>query len=233
MEGHDLAILPAYLGPTCRVTPGRPASSRSCAEFKGLATPGVMARSVAGRASIQTEESGVRPAALLAGLWRTVMAKVAEKTDPDLWEAVKAEVTASEKGGKPGQWSARKAQIAVRLYEERGGGFKGLKTEDNHLLRWEREAWDTKSGGKSLETGERYLPKAAREALTPEEYRRTTAKKRTDLNHVYFEKRSFSSSGSRRSLTQRRSAMTKGSRFRRTSKSAPRRVRSSALAWQW
>src|SRR3954471_9270936 len=55
----------------------------------------------------------------------------------------------------------------------------------------------------------------------------------TDLNHVYFEKRSFSSSGSRMSLTQRRSAMTKGSRFRRTSKSATRRVRSSALAWQW
>ena len=109
------------------------------------------------------------------------MAKVAEKTDPDLWEAVKAEVTASEKGGKPGQWSARKAQRAVRLYEERGGGFKGRKTEDNHLLRWEREEWDTKSGCKSLETGERYLPKAAREALTPEEYRRTTAKKRADL----------------------------------------------------
>src|SRR4051812_41431030 len=54
-----------------------------------------------------------------------------------------------------------------------------------------------------------------------------------NLNHVYFEKRSFSSSGSRRSLTQRRSAMMKGSRFRRASKSATRRVRSSALAWQW
>src|SRR4051794_31702977 len=53
------------------------------------------------------------------------------------------------------------------------------------------------------------------------------------LNPVYFEKRSFSSSGSRRSLTQRRSAMMKGSRFRRASKSATRRVRSSALAWQW
>src|SRR4051812_27781254 len=52
------------------------------------------------------------------------------------------------------------------------------------------------------------------------------------LNRVYFEKRSFSSSGSRVSLTQRRSAMTKGSRFRRTSKSATRRVRSSALGWQ-
>ena len=53
------------------------------------------------------------------------------------------------------------------------------------------------------------------------------------LNHVYFEKRIFSSLGSRWSLTQRRSAMTKGSRFRRASKSATRRVRSSALAWQW
>ena len=52
------------------------------------------------------------------------------------------------------------------------------------------------------------------------------------LNPVYFEKRSFSSSGSSWSLTQRRSAMTKGSRFRRTSKSAARRVRSSALVWQ-
>src|SRR3954471_19765883 len=53
------------------------------------------------------------------------------------------------------------------------------------------------------------------------------------LNHVYFENRSFSSSGSRRSLVQRRSATTKGSWFRRASKSATRRVRSSAQAWQW
>src|SRR4051794_15628350 len=54
-----------------------------------------------------------------------------------------------------------------------------------------------------------------------------------NLNHVYFENRSFSSSGSRRSLVQRRSATTKGSWFRRASKSATRRVRSSAQAWQW
>jgi hypothetical protein len=113
--------------------------------------------------------------------WRTPIAEVAEKTNPELWEAVKAEVTASDKGGKPGQWSARKAQRAVRLYEERGGGFKGRKIVDNHLVQWEREAWGTKSGGESLKTGERYLPKAARDALTPEEYRRTTAKKRADL----------------------------------------------------
>src|SRR3954464_2203260 len=53
------------------------------------------------------------------------------------------------------------------------------------------------------------------------------------LNHVYFEKRIFFSSGLRWSLTQRRSAMTKGSRFRRASKVSTRRIRSSALAWQW
>ena len=54
----------------------------------------------------------------------------------------------------------------------------------------------------------------------------------TGLNHVYFEKRSFSSSGLRQSLTQRRSASAHGSWLMRTSKSATRRVRSSALAWQ-
>src|SRR4051794_21727781 len=55
----------------------------------------------------------------------------------------------------------------------------------------------------------------------------------THLNRVYFEKRRFSSSGSRLSLTQRRSAVTRGSRSRRTSRAATRRIRSSALAWQW
>lgn len=54
------------------------------------------------------------------------------------------------------------------------------RTADNHLLQWEREDWGTKSGRASRETGERYLPKAAREALTPAEYARTSAKKRAD-----------------------------------------------------
>ena len=40
------------------------------------------------------------------------MSATAKKTDPALWEKVKKEVTESDKGGKPGQWSARKAQAA-------------------------------------------------------------------------------------------------------------------------
>jgi len=108
------------------------------------------------------------------------MAATAEKTDPALWEQVKEQVTEGAKGGEPGQWSARKAQLAVSEYKKAGGGYRGKKAEDNHLVQWEHEEWGTKSGHKSADTGERYLPKKARDALTAEEYRRTTAKKRAD-----------------------------------------------------
>jgi hypothetical protein len=108
------------------------------------------------------------------------MSATAEKADPALWERVKEEITQSEKGGHAGQWSARKAQMAVQEYKKRGGTYKGKKTADNHLQQWQEEEWGTKSGAKSGDTGERYLPKEAREALTPEEYKRTTAKKRAD-----------------------------------------------------
>ena len=37
-----------------------------------------------------------------------------------LFEAIKA----SSKGGKPGQWSARKAQMLAKRYKEKGGGYK-------------------------------------------------------------------------------------------------------------
>jgi hypothetical protein len=108
------------------------------------------------------------------------MAQTAEKTDPELWEEIKQRVTAGDKGGDPGEWSARKAQLAVAEYKKAGGGYRGKKDPHNHLVEWTREDWGTKSGKDSGETGERYLPKAAREALSDEEYKRTTAKKRAD-----------------------------------------------------
>ena len=106
------------------------------------------------------------------------MSETAEKTDPDLWERVKAEVTAGAKGGKPGQWSARKAQMAVLEYKHRGGAYVGPQDPHNSLHEWTEEHWTTKSGAKSGDTGERYLPKAAIEALSDEDYTRTTAAKR-------------------------------------------------------
>lgn len=108
------------------------------------------------------------------------MAERAKKTDPKLWDKVKKEVTKSSKGGKPGQWSARKAQMATTEYKKEGGGYAGKKTDDNHLKQWTDEEWGTKSGKESGKTGERYLPKKARETLSDSEYKRSTAKKRSD-----------------------------------------------------
>jgi hypothetical protein len=108
------------------------------------------------------------------------MAGTAKKTDPKLWEKVKKQVTKSEKGGKPGQWSARKAQMATAEYKKEGGGYAGKKADDNHLKQWTDEEWGTKSGKESGKTGERYLPKKAREKLTDKEYAASTAKKRAD-----------------------------------------------------
>ncbi len=108
------------------------------------------------------------------------MAKTAEKSDPKLWEKVKTAVVEGDKGGRAGQWSARKAQLATSEYKHEGGGYKGEKSADNSLSQWTNEEWGTKSGEKSEDTGERYLPKQARDALTDAEYRRTTEKKRAD-----------------------------------------------------
>ena len=107
--------------------------------------------------------------------------KTALRTHPALWEQVKAEVIAGDRGGLPGQWSARKAQMAVAEYKARGGGYIGPKSPDNALVKWTRERWRTRSGLPSLVTGERYLPAKAIAALSPQEYERTSARKRAGM----------------------------------------------------
>ena len=67
------------------------------------------------------------------------MSETAKKTDPKLWDRVKKKVTGSPKGGKPGQWSARKAQMATQEYKKAGGGYAGGKSDDNHLKQWTDE----------------------------------------------------------------------------------------------
>ena len=107
---------------------------------------------------------------------------VAQKSDPVKWKRIVASVKASDKGGKPGQWSARKAQLATQKYKSAGGGYKGPKSSSNSLAKWTKEEWGTRSGKPSTQgpkaTGERYLPKAARNKLTAAEYAATTRAKR-------------------------------------------------------
>jgi hypothetical protein len=104
-----------------------------------------------------------------------------DRTKPELWTRVKAEVTQSSRGGLPGQWSARKAQLAVKLYKDRGGKYRGSKSSKNSLHQWTIQDWRTKSGLPSLLTGERYLPAKAIKHLSSAEYARTTRKKREGL----------------------------------------------------
>ena len=51
------------------------------------------------------------------------------RTDEPKWKRIVAAVKASDKGGKPGQWSARKAQLATQRYKKSGGGYSGPKTK--------------------------------------------------------------------------------------------------------
>ena len=50
-------------------------------------------------------------------------------TKPELRERIKDRIMASSKGGKPGQWSARRSQLLVQEYEKAGGGYQGGKGE--------------------------------------------------------------------------------------------------------
>ncbi|MDP9365948.1 MAG: hypothetical protein M3Q10_17305 [Chloroflexota bacterium] len=103
-------------------------------------------------------------------------------TDPALRERLKAEITDGNKGGRPGQWSARKAQLLARTYEEAGGGYTTEERSEaqEHLEEWTEEEWTTADGKPAIRGDEsaRYLPKEAWEDLTPAERRATDAKKR-------------------------------------------------------
>ena len=45
-------------------------------------------------------------------------------TKPGLRKKIFNQVKASGKGGAPGQWSARKAQMVAKKYKAQGGGYK-------------------------------------------------------------------------------------------------------------
>ena len=107
----------------------------------------------------------------------------AEYSKPELREKLKKEITAGDKGGQPGQWSARKAQLLAAEYKKAGGEYKkGSRTEkQKHLESWTEEKWQTKDGKKAQQgkTTSRYLPEKAWDKLTPAQKEATDTKKKT------------------------------------------------------
>ena len=89
----------------------------------------------------------------------------AKKTNPTLWSKVVSDVKSSSKGGDSGEWSARKAQLAVQKYKASGGGYEGPKKADNSLAKWTDQKWRTSDSTPS-EGKKRYLPDKAWSALS-------------------------------------------------------------------
>ena len=112
-----------------------------------------------------------------------------KSSNEKLLNTIKNKVLNGSKGGLPGQWSARKAQLAVKMYKDAGGYYIGKRSSNNSLHQWTIQKWTTKSGLPSLLTGERYLPKKAIKHLSSSEYARTTRKKRQSImKHEQFSK---------------------------------------------
>ena len=107
----------------------------------------------------------------------------AEYTKPELRERLKKKVVAGDKGGRPGQWSARKAQLLAAEYKKAGGEYKkGSRTEKQKSLEsWTAEKWQTEDSKKAQrgKTTARYLPKKAWDKLTPAQKEATDTKKKT------------------------------------------------------
>ena len=101
-------------------------------------------------------------------------------TMPEVRERIKNRIMAGSKGGNPGQWSARKAQLVAMEYRKAGGGYRGgLRKTQRSLNKWTRQKWTTSDGKPAIRKGgtRRYLPSTAWSRLTPAQRTATNRKK--------------------------------------------------------
>lgn len=110
----------------------------------------------------------------------TIEFKEGSYTKPELRERIKNRIMAGSKGGNPGQWSARKAQLLALEYRKAGGGYRGKpRKTQRSLKKWTREKWTTSDGKPAIRKGgtRRYLPASAWRRLTPAQRAATNRKK--------------------------------------------------------
>ena len=55
---------------------------------------------------------------------KSTVNKAGNYTKPTMRKMLFERIKAGSKGGKPGQWSARKAQMLAKQYKAKGGGYK-------------------------------------------------------------------------------------------------------------
>ena len=99
--------------------------------------------------------------------------KIAVKDKPLLWQQVKKEIQGDQ------AWNARLAQMAVKEYKKRGGGYIGGVGEG--LKKWTKEDWGYVEGTK------RYLPRKVRESLSAKEKKEAGVGKKLGVKKKYPE----------------------------------------------
>ena len=97
-----------------------------------------------------------------------------EKKDLYLWEQSKQAACSERKLCKP---SALKNLHATKIYQQRGGKYKGKKSPVNSLSQWTRQRWSTFDGSPSHGI-KRYLPGKTWSHLTESQIRRTNEAKK-------------------------------------------------------
>lgn len=58
---------------------------------------------------------------------KSTVNKSGNYTKPEMRKRLFNQIKAGSKGGNPGQWSARKAQMLAKKYKAAGGGYKTKK----------------------------------------------------------------------------------------------------------
>jgi len=58
---------------------------------------------------------------------KSTVNKAGNYTKPGMRKSLFEKIKAGSKGGNPGQWSARKAQMLAKQYKTAGGGYKTKK----------------------------------------------------------------------------------------------------------
>lgn len=101
---------------------------------------------------------------------------MSQVTDAKLWGKIKRKWHDGEKGGVPGQWNARKAQLAVQEYKRLGGTYQTSRpSRKNSLVQWTQEDWGYIDGKK----GNRYLPRKIRSRLSATEKKTENRRKKS------------------------------------------------------
>ncbi len=161
-------------------------------------------------------------------------------TKPELRDSIKKKVTAEDKGGKPGQWSARKAQLVTNEYKAAGGGFKKKQTASQKSLEdWGAEKWTTADGKKAQRKGgtTRYLPEKAWDKLSDQQKAATNEKKqRGSRSGKQFVSNTAAASKARKTAAKTGSSQTAAPKPKRKAaspskkRSAPAKKKSSRKA---